>query len=57
VSGSTVTVANHLTGDRASWRLEGEVLNVRLTDKNLLLVQADRLTLVPYRMRSADPTG
>lgn len=54
VSDATVTAENHLTGDRVSWRLQGEILNVRLTGSALLVVQADRVMGVPYRLLNAD---
>lgn len=49
-----MTAKNHLTGDRVSWRLQGEILNVRLTGSALLVVQADRVMVVPYRLLNAD---
>ena len=51
VSGSTVIARNHLTGDQDSWRLEGEILNVRLTGSALLIVQPESVVVVPYGPR------
>lgn len=52
VSGSAVTARNHLAGGGVVWHLEGEVVNVRLTGSALLIVQADRVMVVPYGPQS-----
>lgn len=54
VSGNTVRAKNHLTGEETEWRLEGDILGVRLGRNVLLIVQAELVVVVPYR-RAADP--